>query len=694
MTAASSAQPPGEAARRLVVAVGPAAERAAAADPRSAGRDTVAVGRWPDVPGALSGAGGGSTLIVTPAADLTYRALGAYAEASVATGTPIGVLPVGADGRLLGAGRRPAPPAPAAGALYCHFRPAFACDAEFGRDEVETFLDRLTGGVEAAVLHTHGNGADLQLGEHVVCVQVDHLRGRPEPGDLTLPCQAGGPCRLAHLPLTAYWGASAVRARIVVLISCWGYLPADGLLSAEALLGTALFRGPNVEAFIATTRVTYNTPELAQAALAFLEMGGTAGELTLLLNRFPGTASPPYVCVGDPEARVLRADGRATRHDCAAGAPAAAGRAAAPEGMSFARLASLEESVRHAGLPAEARAEIMAAFGPVLKEGRRAHLSTETERAVAAATRRTPRRPAGAAPAEPAPADPAAADRPAAGASAGAAIGADTTPVRTAPARTGADAAGTDLTGADAEDAIAHGAASGGAGAVRRPGPGRRFRALTALAARHTGDLPPEEAEAFWQLAHGGTPDDAVDREWCRVQTMLLRRRGPDQLGYLSSVSVYRDERLDRDLGPAYHLCGKRMFRITVEFTALDGYARDLCHCERCGLIADLPPGIPAPFLVGRDGGLLVEAAPWPRAWMTGGIVPVGPSLVPASAPRQVDLSEPLPLPGAASGRRHGVVLVHGGDHLIIQTPLPPFSSLGAPGGAPAERTNVWRTVS
>ena len=607
-----------ETARRLLVAIGPAAERAAVADPRSKGKELVTVARYEDVRDVLVGVGkGGSALIATPAEELTYRAVEFYSDASVATGTPIGVLPVGDDGTLLGARTEPAPPAAESGALYCHFRHSFDCDVEFGKDEVDGFVERMSAGVEAAVFHGHGNGADLQLGSHVICVQADDLHGNPGPGDLALPCQRGGACRLSHLPIKAYWGARALRARVVVLVSCWGYLPVDGLLSPEALLGTALLRGPNVEAFIATTRVTYNTPELAQAALAFLEMGGSAGELTLLLNRFPGTASPPYVCMGDPDVQARRADGRAVRHDCAP-APAVPVERPAPEGMGFEELADLEESVRHAELPAEARSEILAAFGPVLKDGRRANLSAETLAAVTAA--------------------------------------------RTA-----------------------------GVPAGRRLDQVGRFRALTALTARHTGNLPPQEADAFWDLMHGtsASPEE-LDKEWCRIQTMLLRHRGPDQLGYLSSISQYRDERLDTEPGLAYHLCGKRMFRITVEFMPLDNYERDLCFCERCGLIADLPAGIPAPFLAGCEEGVRVEGSPWSQAWLTGGIVPVGPSLLPTTVPRLATLSEPLPLPDAASDRRYGVALVQGGDHLIIQTPLPPF----APAGTPGERTNVWRTVS
>lgn len=574
--------------RALLIAVGPEARRAADTDPRSAGRRAVGAADWRAAGELVASAGpGASALVALPAAELTYRALEGLLASSVAGRTPLGVLPVGPDGRLLGARSTPAPPAPAVGALYCHFRDRFECQTEYGRDEAEGFLRRVAGGVEAAVVHAHGNGADLQFGPHVLCVQVDHLRGTPPPGQLVLPCQAGGPCRLSHLPLTAYWGASAIRARILVLASCWGYHPADGLLGPEALLGTALFRGPSVEAFVASTRVTYNTPDLASAALAFLELGGTAGQLALLLNRFPGTATPPYVCVGDPDVTVRMAG---ERHPCGVGAAVRA--VADPDGVALDGLVALAGRARRAGLPA---GEVLAAFGPVLKEGRPGRVS--------AATR----------------------DR---------LVGLPAGPNDRLPVEW-------------------------------------RFRALTALAARHTGDLPAAEADGFWDLVHAGPTDTEVDERWCALQARLLRRRGPDQLGYLSAVSHYRDER--REPEPGRHQCGNRLYRITVVFDALAGHRRDLCFCERCGLLADVPAGWPAPVLVAAGPAVRVAGGPWPRAWLTAGPLPVGPELHDASSPREQSLADPIPVPAGAAGRRLGVALVAGGDHVIIQTLLPAF---------------------
>ncbi len=601
--------------RALLLAVGPQARRAAEADRRGSGRELVEVDCWPDVFEALAGGEpASSALVVVPGEELTYAAVETLLGVSVQVGTPVGVLPIGRDGRLPGARAEPAPPAPQVAAMYCHFRTSYDCDVEYGREEAEDFLARLTGGVEAAVFHAHGNGADLEVGSHVFCVQVDELRGRPRPGDLTLLCQTGGPCRLAHLPLTAYWGASAMRARIVVLLSCWGYHPADGVLNPEVLFGTALFRGTSVESFVASTRVTFNTPELARAALAFLEMGGTTGELTMLLNRFPGTASPPYVCIGDPDVRVQTADARATRHACAAHTGARPARVPDPEDVTYEELARLELRSRHAGVPPEARSEIMAGFGPVLKEGRPGRVSDKTRALVAQAWHAGQSGPAG---------------------------GSD--PV---------------------------------------PDPARRYRAFVALMARHTGNLPAAEADAFWDFVHrdpAAVGIDELDRRWCQLQTRMLHARGPEQLGYLSFSSVYRNERLDVEEGPARHLCGNRMMRITVEFSVLDGYQRELCFCERCGPVADVPAGMPAPFLVADGTGARVTGSPWTSAWVTAAVVPVGPLRFPASTPRRLALSRPIALPqGAEPGRRLGMVLVHGGDHVLLETALPPAAAGGA----------------
>lgn len=609
--------------RKLLIAVGPRARQAVETDRCAAGRELVEAGSVAQAAEALSACQGppaSTALIALPGECLTYAALQSLLDASAETGVPIGVLPVGRDGRVPGAGREPAPPAPWVGAMYGHFHDRYGCGTEFGRQEVDGFLKRLSDGVEAAVFHVHGNGADLQLGNQVMCVQVDGLRGTPRPGDLTLPCQSGGPCRLEHLPLTTYWGASAMRARIVVLVSCWGYHPTDGMISPEVQLGAALFRGGHVESFIASTRVTFNTPQLAQAALAFLELGGTAGELALLLNRFPGTATPPYVCVGDPDVRVQPAgDGRHVQHECQSSSgdvPTAPGAVAAkPEDLlDFEELSRLERATRAgrgdagcASRPAvskawaEARDEILAGFGPTLKEGRRAR--------VGAASRARGERsggPAGHAPTDAAP------DRP------------------------------------------------------------RLYRGLTALVARHTGDLPKGMADAFWDLVHQDPTTEVLDEHWCRVQARLLPRRGPEQLGYLSSGSVFRDERLEPDSERARHLCGNRMFRITVEFTAVGGYLRELAFCERCGPVADVPAGTAAPFVTARYDGVQVIGAPWESAWVTTGVVPVGFSRLPASEPRSARLAEPIPLPPDLEfGRRLGVALVHGGEHILLETGLP-----------------------
>src|SRR5690348_16716540 len=58
----------------------------------------------------------------------------------------------------------------------------------------------------------------------------------------------------------------------------------------------------------------------------------------------------------------------------------------------------------------------------------------------------------------------------------------------------------------------------------------RRYRAFVALMARHTTNVPPAEADAFWDYVHRDPPGDELDERWCQLQTRMLHARGPEQL--------------------------------------------------------------------------------------------------------------------------------------------------------------------
>lgn len=291
----------------------------------------------------------GPLLIVAPLDALSYEVLNAISEASVAAQVIVGVLACDDHGPL--PRTHDGPVAPSVAASYSNFELRVHCDSEFGREEAEGFMHRVAAGVEAVVLHGHGNGVDLQVGDSVLCVQVDHLRGDASGQERTLPCQIGGPCRMDHLPLRAYWGASAFRARIAVLLSCWGFLPADALVANELGFAAALLRGGSVEALVASTRVTYGTPEVTRACRAFLERGGTVGHLTLLLNSSAETASPAYVCIGDPDTTIAsNARQGLPPHQCAGALPDGL----PPRELRLPQLLWLEDLVRELeGPPAE-----------------------------------------------------------------------------------------------------------------------------------------------------------------------------------------------------------------------------------------------------------------------------------------------------------------------------------------------------
>jgi hypothetical protein len=176
----------------------------------------------------------------------------------------------------------------------------------FGETTSEPFLDWLTTGTEAVVLHVHGNGADLRVGTEVLCVQVGADRPtQAKPDERYLPCQGGGRCRLEHkTSFRAFHGPSVMRSRLVVLLSCSGFHPSDGLLDDRFTFSGALRKGNHVRGVITSTMINFGTPELAVATMATLDAGATLGELASKINRVPGYGPPSYLCLGDPDLRL------------------------------------------------------------------------------------------------------------------------------------------------------------------------------------------------------------------------------------------------------------------------------------------------------------------------------------------------------------------------------------------------------
>ncbi|MGW3461835.1 hypothetical protein ACWDE9_20565 [Streptomyces olivaceoviridis] len=287
-----------------------------------------------------------SVFLLAPERDLDFPTVGRLIEQGRAARLPIGLLPLPDDPDEAGrAVRRAERQAAGAGrayrhrtALYCDFRPEPPSPdpSAHGSGQADAFMARLTDGVEGLVLHSHGNGADFRVGNHVLCLRVGPKAPAPgEPGERFLPCQAGGVCRLDHKTgFVAYHGADAVRARLVVMLSCSAYQPHGGLLGARFQLSQNLMRGEDVAAVVASVRINHGTPQLGVAVDRLLREGASVGEVALRINRLAPADAASYVCLGDPDLTLSRlpttTPGAATAATPAAPATASAGPYTAP----------------------------------------------------------------------------------------------------------------------------------------------------------------------------------------------------------------------------------------------------------------------------------------------------------------------------------------------------------------------------
>jgi hypothetical protein len=208
----------------------------------------------------------------------------------------------------------------------------------------------------------------------------------------------------------------------------------------------------------------------------------------------------------------------------------------------------------------------------------------------------------------------------------------------------------------------------------------RVVRALLAVAACQRRDLSERDLRGFLDaLDRAGTLDTAeedpqrwadLDLRWCRLLALLLSNRGPDPIGYLSGISRYKHERL----AGHRHNCGRQLFVVTLEITALADYSRELWYCERCGVVADIPAGLQPPTLQPTGTGLALVTSPWAEPWITSGIAPVGHHQEPSTAPERL---QRLPLlfeaPARPAGHRLGVAMVADREHLFLHSTLPPL---------------------
>ena len=152
----------------------------------------------------------------------------------------------------------------------------------------------------------HGNGLDLQLPAGGVLCAMAGLAARPEEGP-TPHCQVVDRCVRVDQPLARALAEEVVhprevRARIVVLATCFGTLPADGFVDHRWGFIGALLKNPHVEAVITTWRASIiSTPDL-WPAISALYRGAPVAHVVAALNQAPSATR--FCLFGDPDARL------------------------------------------------------------------------------------------------------------------------------------------------------------------------------------------------------------------------------------------------------------------------------------------------------------------------------------------------------------------------------------------------------
>lgn len=192
------------------------------------------------------------------------------------------------------------------------------------------------------------------------------------------------------------------------------------------------------------------------------------------------------------------------------------------------------------------------------------------------------------------------------------------------------------------------------------------FRRLMVLGARHAAHLEPDKADAYLDQDIRRL-DPSADRAFCKVLGLMLSRRGPDPIAHLTALSRYSDERLT---GRA-HVCGHRLFAVTVRIPLLGQYARDRWFCERCGVVAETPHAVTPPDFL-PSSQLALAGGPWDEAWAVGAVAPLGAAATASSPPRRVRIRMlDWPVPALGHGHKFRLGLVNAGEHMVLEWPLP-----------------------
>lgn len=259
----------------------------------------------------LAGVAPGEPLTVAvPDGALRIDWLERLARLSVEAGRSLGIVTASAAAarrhRSLGA-RAPDGPI----AAYTHFWdiPPLRSVADVtvhGPGDAGGFLATAERGCQALFLQTYSNGVDMPVGDRVICAR---LAPPPAGGRASLPCFAGGACLHGPGPdrrPDLYLSPHQLGADVLVMDTCWGIVPDDGLLAPRTSLAAAFMRGPSVRCLLAPIRVQTSAPYRIVDALVRYLAGATLGEVALELNR-TGVETreerPCWILHGDPSLR-------------------------------------------------------------------------------------------------------------------------------------------------------------------------------------------------------------------------------------------------------------------------------------------------------------------------------------------------------------------------------------------------------
>ena len=174
----------------------------------------------------------------------------------------------------------------------------------FGTDGTREFLGAVEAGAEAALLNSHGNGFDMQVGSQIVCARIG-----ADPVERALPCFAGSGCLRGPGPdvdPSTYFDARKLRAGVLILDSCWSVMPRDGLYTAGYGICEVALRSGATQAVLAPTQVQSTSTARFASILARYLAGQTLGEIALAINgdSLGVSGEPPsWILIGDPARR-------------------------------------------------------------------------------------------------------------------------------------------------------------------------------------------------------------------------------------------------------------------------------------------------------------------------------------------------------------------------------------------------------